>query len=75
MASNKAALSRTERVTAWWLTKPFITSPTAGPKGVRPRVGLKPNTPHAFPPIPVAVLIVNLLGSFGLGSFLDRVGP
>ena len=46
MASNSAALSRTERVRAWATTSPLIMSPTSGPNGVRARVGLSPNTPQ-----------------------------
>src|SRR3989338_7287995 len=41
-----AALSRTERVSTCSWAKPRHTSPVSGPVGVRPRVGLSPNTPQ-----------------------------
>ena len=46
MASSIAALSRTERVSTCSWAKPRQTSPMSGPVGVRPRVGLSPNTPQ-----------------------------
>src|SRR6266498_5835235 len=42
-----AAESRTERVNTCSMSNPFHDSPTIGPVGVRPRVGLRPNIPHA----------------------------
>src|SRR5437660_8978527 len=46
VASSKAALSRTERVMAWPTLAPFQPSPKSGPKGVRARVGFRPNNPQ-----------------------------
>src|SRR3989304_5448481 len=46
VASNGAAQARTERVRTCWATSPFRTSPTSGPRGLRPRVGLRPTTPQ-----------------------------
>ena len=46
MASSSAAQSRTDRVTAWPIVKPRQTSPSIGPDGVRPRVGLRPTRPQ-----------------------------
>src|SRR3989304_5130343 len=37
---------RTERVRAWSMARPLMTSPTAGPWGVRARVGLRPKRPQ-----------------------------
>src|SRR5258706_1278964 len=47
VASNIAAESRTERVSTCSIAKPSHASPIIGPVGVRPRVGLSPNNPHA----------------------------
>src|SRR5437588_12905197 len=41
------ALSRTVRVRACSTANPPTTSPYSGPNGLRPRVGLSPNRPHA----------------------------
>ena len=46
VASSRAALSRTERVSACSETSPLITSPKFGPSGMRARVGFRPNTPQ-----------------------------
>lgn len=46
VASSRAALSRTERVTAWAALTPLQPSPTSGPMGLRARVGLRPNSPQ-----------------------------
>src|SRR3546814_13622717 len=46
VASNSAALSRTDKVIAWGVPIPAQPSPTIGPDGSRPRLGLKPNTPQ-----------------------------
>src|SRR6266487_3709555 len=46
VASSKAALSRTERVSACTHSKPAHPIPCAGPAGVRARVGLSPKRPH-----------------------------
>src|SRR5437588_5821730 len=46
VASSKAALSRTDRVTACPMLAPFHPSPASGPMGVRARVGLRPNNPQ-----------------------------
>src|SRR4029450_4669045 len=41
-----AALSRTERVSPCSRAAPSHSSPSIGPVGVRPRVGLRPNRPQ-----------------------------
>ena len=46
MASSSAALSRTVRVSPWLMAMPCQPSASAGPVGVRPRVGFSPNTPQ-----------------------------
>src|SRR6266516_2868196 len=46
VASSSAALSRTERVSAWMTLEPLQFSPRSGPIGVRARVGLRPNKPQ-----------------------------
>src|SRR3989304_4234017 len=46
VASSRAAQSRTERVRTCCAPSPFITSPMSGPRGLRPRVGLRPTTPQ-----------------------------
>src|SRR5512138_1786027 len=46
IASSIAALSRTERVRQCSIAAPCQISPHSGPAGVRPRVGLRPNTPQ-----------------------------
>ena len=48
MASSAAALSRTERLTTCRTTSPAHPSPSSGPSDTRPRVGLRPNRPHAL---------------------------
>src|SRR6516225_10656493 len=47
VASSSAALSRTERVSACSAAPPAPTSPYSGPSGLRARVGLRANKPHA----------------------------
>src|SRR5207302_6159019 len=47
VASRRAALSRTDRVTACSTAQPLTASPYSGPSGLRARVGLRPNSPHA----------------------------
>src|SRR5438132_10128867 len=47
VASSSAALSRTERVSACSAAPPAATSPYPGPSGLRARVGLRANRPHA----------------------------
>src|ERR1700748_2228185 len=47
VASSSAALSRTERVSACSTAPPAATSPYSGPNGLRARVGLRANRPHA----------------------------
>ena len=47
VASSSAALSRTERVSACSTAPPAATSPYSGPSGLRARVGLRANRPHA----------------------------
>ena len=47
MASSRAALSRTETVSACSTAHPATASPYSGPSGLRARVGLRPNNPHA----------------------------
>src|SRR6478735_7860825 len=44
---RKSALSRTERVTQWSLSKAANSEPPGFADTQRPRLGLKPNTPHA----------------------------
>ena len=44
VASSKAALSRTVRVTAWPTEAPPQPSPASGPIGLRARVGLRPKS-------------------------------
>src|SRR5919206_4917410 len=46
VASSRAALSRTERVTAVPVLAPLQFSPRSGPSGVRARVGFSPNNPQ-----------------------------
>ena len=46
VASSRAALSRTVRVSACSATRPLMRSPNSGPSGLRPRVGFRPNTPQ-----------------------------
>src|SRR6185503_117312 len=46
VSSSKAALSRTDRVTACSATRPLNMSPKSGPSGLRARVGLSANTPQ-----------------------------
>src|SRR5690349_4167898 len=46
IASSIAALSRTERVITCSIAAPSQSSPSIGPVGVRPRVGLSPNRPQ-----------------------------
>src|SRR5215211_4800453 len=46
MASSIAALWRTDRVMQCSIAAPCQISPTTGPAGVRPRVGLRPNSPQ-----------------------------
>src|SRR5689334_6773258 len=47
VASRSAALSRTDRVSACSTAPPAATSPYSGPSGLRARVGLSANSPHA----------------------------
>jgi len=47
MTSRKAALSRTDRLTAPTTVRPSQDSVPLGPPGTRPRDGFMPNTPHA----------------------------
>src|SRR5262245_66025137 len=47
VASSSAALSRTDRVSACSAAAPPATSPYSGPSGLRARVGLRANSPHA----------------------------
>src|SRR5687768_1263932 len=47
VASRRAALSRTDQVTAWPTEAPLQPSPTSGPMGLRARVGLRPKRPQA----------------------------
>src|SRR5262249_61914647 len=47
VASSTAALSRTARVSACSTAAPAPTSPYSGPSGLRARVGLSANNPHA----------------------------
>ena len=47
VASSSAALSRTDRVSACSAAAPAATSPYSGPSGLRARVGLRANSPHA----------------------------
>src|SRR5689334_12034863 len=47
VASSSAALSRTDRVSACSTAAPAATSPYSGPSGLRARVGLRANSPHA----------------------------
>ena len=52
VTSRSAALSLTERLTTCSTMSPFHTSPTSGPSGFRPRVGLSPTRPqHAAGPL------------------------
>jgi len=44
--SSSAALSRTDTVIAWAVLMPAQPSPVSGPLGMRPRLGLRPNTPQ-----------------------------
>ncbi len=46
IASSIAALSRTDRVITCSIAAPSHSSPSIGPVGVRPRVGLSPNRPQ-----------------------------
>src|SRR5439155_15156179 len=46
VASSSAALSRTERVTAWPTDAPPQPSPASGPIGLRARVVLSPKRPQ-----------------------------
>src|SRR5215468_5935234 len=46
LTSSSAAASRTLRVTTNSTEKPLQRSPSAGPKELRPRVGLSPTRPH-----------------------------
>src|SRR5262245_7837736 len=45
--SRNAALSRTLLVITCGTAHPFQPSEGSGPRGIRPRVGLKPNRPQA----------------------------
>ena len=46
VTSSSAAASRTLRVTTNSAENPLQRSPSAGPKELRPRVGLRPTRPH-----------------------------
>src|SRR5215204_1776048 len=46
MASSITALSRTDRVSTCSIAAPSQSSPSMGPVGVRPRVGLSPKMPQ-----------------------------
>jgi hypothetical protein len=46
VASSIAALSRTDRVSTCSTVAPRQSWPRSGPVGVRPRVGLRPNSPQ-----------------------------
>ena len=46
MASSRAALSRTESVTACSVEQPPRPSPVTGAKVLRPRVGFNPTSPQ-----------------------------
>src|SRR4051812_205550 len=46
VTSSSAAASRTERVRTNSFAQPLHRSPSAGPNELRPRLGLRPTSPH-----------------------------
>ena len=48
MTSSIAAVSRTDRVTTPSVVAPAQLSPSAGPWEIRPRLGLRPTSPHSL---------------------------